>query len=452
MAQISSSVISPVVAASTSSAAAGGAGNAGPFRSLPFMGVIRVNNEAMKVGWKMGDPTWTNLGQGMPEVGELEGAPQRYNQINLQPMDHAYGPVEGTAELRQAIADHYNRLYRTGKDSKYTIENVAVAAGGRLALTRIGAALDRTRIGYFTPDYTAYEDLLTTFHRLDPVWIDLPPSSGFRISPKDLEERIVRDRIGALLISNPCNPTGVVIDGPELRSWLEIARRRSTVLLMDEFYSHFHYTPKGEAASGAVSCASFVEDVNRDPVVIIDGLTKCFRYPGWRVGWVVAPKGIIQTLTAAGSFTDGGTPRPMQRAAIDILNPALADQETSAVRMNFAKKQRLTIERLSALGISFPALRAGSPSATGTFYAFGSIAKLPASINTGEKFMYAAFKHRVLTVPGEYFDVNPNRQRAGGADSPYASFVRFSFGPPMEGESGLRAGLDRLAAMVKAAT
>lgn len=424
-----------------------------PFRSLPFMGVIRVNNEAMKVGWKMGAADWTNLGQGMPEVGEIEGAPARFNQINLEPMDHAYGPVEGTPELRHAIAEHYNRLYRRGKTSQYTIENVAVSAGGRLALTRIGAALDKTRLGYFTPDYTAYEDLLTTFHRLDPVWIDLPPSAGFRISPDDLTRRVERDRIGALLISNPCNPTGVVIDGDELAAWVELSRSRGTVLLMDEFYSHYHYKGVGVPAEGpgGVSAARFVGDVNEDPVVIIDGLTKCFRYPGWRVGWVVAPRSVIQTLTAAGSFVDGGTARPMQRAAIDVLKTDRADQETRAVRQVFARKQKITIDRLRELGITFPAIEApGCASrAGGTFYAWGCIEKLPPSLNTGEAFMREAFKHRVLTVPGEFFDVNPNRARSGR--SPYAGYVRFSFGPPRLGESGLERGLERLSEMVRAA-
>src|SRR5215813_14773262 len=87
------------------------------FRDLPFMGVIRVNNEAAKVGYRMGDPTWSNLGQGQPEVGELEGAPPRFSQLTIEPSDHAYGPVEGIPEYRQAVADHYNRLFRQDKSS-----------------------------------------------------------------------------------------------------------------------------------------------------------------------------------------------------------------------------------------------------------------------------------------------------------------------------------------------
>jgi aspartate/methionine/tyrosine aminotransferase len=405
------------------------------FKELPFMGVIRVNNEAMKVGYKMGDPSWSNLGQGQPEVGDIEGAPARISTLPIDPADHAYGPVEGLPELREMIAAHYNRLYRRGKASQYTAANIAVAPGGRAALTRIGCALDRIRLGYFTPDYTAYEDLLTTFHGVDPVWIELKPSTGFKIDPGALDDRVVGENLRALLISNPCNPTGVVISGEQLAAWAAMARKRRCTLIMDEFYSHYNFTP---GAKGPVSTAACIEDVDEDPVVITDGLTKCFRYPGWRLGWIVAPRSIIQTVTAAGSFADGGPSRPVQRAAMLALESKRADQETTAVRTVFAAKQRLTVERLESIGIKFPCRPEG------TFYAFGSVAGLPPPLNTGLGFMHAAFKHRVLTVPGEFFDVNPHRTRSGPGG--LSDFVRFSFGPPRQ---NLEAGLDRLAQMVK---
>jgi len=228
----------------------------------------------------------------------------------------------------------------------------------------------------------------------------------------------------------------VAIQGDELRGWVDLAREKRITLLMDEFYSHFMYG----GATSPISTAAFVEDVDEDPVVIIDGLTKCFRYPGWRVGWVVAPKQVIRTLTAAGSFLDGGPSRPIQRAAIDVLAPNRADQETDAVRNVFARKQEMVIERLGKLGVTFPA------QSDGTFYVFGDISDLPDSINDGVSFMHRAFGHRVLVVPGAYFDVGPQRSRGG--ESTVRSFVRFSFGPPHDNVS---AGLDRLDEMVAAA-
>ncbi|MGQ0629046.1 MAG: pyridoxal phosphate-dependent aminotransferase [Phycisphaerales bacterium] len=405
------------------------------FRNLPFMGVIHVNNEAMKAGWKMGDPAWSNLGQGQPEVGEMAGAPARIGTLPILPADHAYGPVEGVPELRQAVADHYNRLYRAGKSSKYTMANVAIAPGGRAALTRVGAAIDAVKLGYFTPDYTAYADLLTAFPRIDPCHIELRADQGCAIDPAALDARVAKERLSGLLISNPCNPTGVVIHGKALEQWVAMARLRRCTLIMDEFYSHYTY---GALATGPVSAAAHVGDVNEDPVVIVDGLTKNYRYPGWRLGWVVAPESTIQTITAAGSFLDGGTSRPVQRAAVEALALGRADQEAAAVRTVFAEKRSLTMETLRSLGVEFP----GDP--LGTFYVFGRVSNLPGQINTGEKFMRMGFKHKVMTVPGEFFDVNPGNRRGG--PSPLSEFVRFSFGPPRE---NLAAGLGRLAEMVR---
>ncbi len=405
------------------------------FRDIPFMGVIHVNVEAMKVGFRMGDPSWSNLGQGQPEVGEIPGGPPRINSIEFGPDDHAYGHVEGLPELREAIAAHYNRLYRRGKASQYTPENVCVCPGGRAGLTRTAATFDKARLGYFTPDYTAYEDMLTTFSRVEPVHIELTADTAFRIAPDELTSRIGHEKLDAVLISNPCNPTGAVIQGDELAAWAEIARTRDTTLLMDEFYSHYVF--RGGVVGEPASIARYVGDVDEDGIVIFDGLTKCFRYPGWRIGWALGPKDVIRNITAAGSFIDGGPSRPIQRGAIVALEPGRADQETQAMAAHFAMKQQITVEKLTAMGVEFPA------PPEGTFYAWGSVANLPAPLNTGEGFMRAGFGHRVLTVPGEFFDVNPHKRRTG--ESPLVSMVRFSFGPPVE---NLVAGLDRLGEMV----
>jgi aspartate/methionine/tyrosine aminotransferase len=403
------------------------------FRQLPYMGVIRVNVEAIeKHGYRMGDPDWSNLGQGQPEVGDMPGAPPRISEMPIRPEDHAYGPIEGIPELREAIAAHYNRFYRKGK-KPFSAKNVAVAPGGRAALTRIGATLERSRLGYFTPDYTAYEDLLTTFPRIDPVWLELTPEQGFMMDSDELGHAVRSQNLSTVLISNPCNPTGAVMRGETLAGWAELSRKTGTTLLMDEFYSHFTYDDSNSPAS----IVEFVDDIETDPIVIVDGLTKSFRYPGWRLGWVIASERIINTLAAAGSFLDGGPCRPIQRAAILALEPSQADQETQAVRNVFRKKRDLTISGLTEMGIEFP------HKPMGTFYAFGYVGNLPSPYNTGEGFMREAFKVQVLTVPGEYFDVNPNRARKG--TSALTSWVRFSFGPPT---TNLEAGLNRLAGML----
>lgn len=411
----------------------------GAFRPIPYMGVIWVVAEAMKLGFRNGHPDWCNLGQGQPEVGEMQGAPPRPAEIKMEPSDHAYGPVGGTQELRQAVADHYNRLYRQDKQSKYTAENVSIASGGRLMLSRFFAALGEVNLGYQVPDYTAYEDMMGYHqHRFTPVVVHALEADGFVIPASVLEREVAKRNLEAFVLSNPCNPTGCVVRGEELKKYVEIARQYPMTLALDEFYSHFIYDADGSPGKGPVSGAAYVEDVNRDPVLLIDGLTKSFRYPGWRIGWATGPPAMIETLGCAASAIDGGPSQPIQRAALPILEPERADQETNALRQVFARKRNLMVKRLADMGIRC----AREPQ--GTFYCWASIKDLPSPLNDAESFFFEGLKHRVMTVPGVFFDVNPGKLRL--AASSFKSWVRFSFGPP---EDNVNEGLNRLEKMIK---
>ncbi|MGA2264499.1 MAG: pyridoxal phosphate-dependent aminotransferase [Acidobacteriota bacterium] len=405
----------------------------GPLRDVPYMGVIYVVAEASKLGYYGEHPDWCNLGQGMPEVGPLPGAPERVTKISISPDDHAYGPVAGLAELREAVAALYNLQFRRGKRSQYTARNVAITAGGRLALTRAVWALGEIRMGYFTPDYTAYEDLLGGIPRVTPIHLPLPLEEGFAIPASRLEADVLRHGLNALLVSNPCNPTGRVIRDGELESWVSIARKHRVALLLDEFYSHFVWN-----GSAPVSAAAYIEDVDRDPLILIDGLTKNYRYPGWRVGWTLGPPDWIETLTCSGSAIDGGGPRWLQRVTVPLVEPEHARQETQAMRDAFRPKRDFMLEHLKGMGVLFPR------DPEGTFYCWGCVGKLPPPLNDGFQFFREALKEQVITVPGEFFDVNPGKQRS---DPPRLKpFVRFSFGAPM---TVVQRGIGRLESMVR---
>src|SRR5580658_6185780 len=109
--------------------------------------------------------------------------------------------------------------------------------------------------------------------------------------------------------------------------WVATARDVDCALLVDEFYSHYVYGRKPSVTYMA-SAAAHVEDVNKDPVLLFDGLTKNWRYPGWRTTWAIGPKQIVEALASAGSFLDGGGSKPLQRAAIPLLTPERTRQET----------------------------------------------------------------------------------------------------------------------------
>jgi aspartate/methionine/tyrosine aminotransferase len=405
------------------------------FRPVPRTGVIYVTTEAQRAGFRPEDPEWCNLGQGQPETGPLPGAPDRVAALTIHTNDQEYAPVAGVWEAREAVAGMYNDLFRRGLPSKYSAENVAICGGGRVSIMRACAAIAQVHLGHFLPDYTAYEELLDIFRRFTPIPILLDPERGYDFSLAELRREISGRGLGALLLSNPCNPTGKVIMGPELSSWVATARDLDCALLIDEFYSHYIWRD----GPPLISAAEFVEDVEQDPVVIFDGLTKNWRYPGWRVTWTVGPKKVIESLSSAGSFLDGGGSRPMQVAALSVLNAAHARQEAEAIRATFRKKRNKMVDGLRSIGVRF------EREPEGTFYAWGNLSDLPPPLNTGEGLFRAALAEKVITVPGNFFDVDPGGRRVGRA-SRFKHHARFSFGPS---ENVIETALARLAALVE---
>jgi len=407
------------------------------FRPVPRTGVIYVTTEAQRAGFQPEDPAWCNLGQGQPETGPLDGAPQRVTQIEIGSLDQEYAPVAGIWEAREAVAGMYNDLFRRGMPSRYSAENVALSGGGRVSIMRACAAIGQIHLGHFLPDYTAYEELLDIFRRFTPIPILLDPERGYDFSLAELRREIGGRGLGALLLSNPCNPTGKAIVGPELEAWVSTARELDCTLLLDEFYSHYVF----RSPEPLISAAAYVEDVERDPVVIFDGLTKNWRYPGWRTTWTVGPRRVIEALASAGSFLDGGGSRPLQQAALQVLTAEHARAEAEAIRKTFGRKRKLMLEGLRALGVRF------ERDAEGTFYAWGNLEGLPPPFNTGEGLFRAALEQQVIVVPGHFFDVDPGQRRVGRA-SRFVHHARFSFGPA---EGVLTTALERLTSMIKGA-
>ena len=411
------------------------------FRSVPRTGVIYVTSEAHKLGYRSSDPSWCNLGQGQPETGPLPGAPPRVQEVSVRVDDQEYAPVPGIWELREAVAALYNRLFRKGLKSQYTAENVSICGGGRAALTRAAASLGHVNLGHFLPDYTAYEELLDVFKAFTAIPILLEGERGYAFTADDLRKEIQGRGLSALLLSNPCNPTGKLVQGEELSRWVRIARELDCSLLIDEFYSHYVWTGR-PGQLPVESAARYVEDVNRDPIVIFDGLTKNWRYPGWRVTWTVAPAKVIEAVASAGSFLDGGGSRPLQRAAVPLLSEEIVQKETLAINAAFREKRDRMLQRLERMGIR------ADRAPDGTFYVWGNLASLPAPLNDGMGFFRAALEKKVITVPGEFFDVNPGKRRSRRA-SRFRSYTRFSFGAP---QAQLDEALTRIEQLVTSAT
>lgn len=404
------------------------------FRQLARTGVVHVLAEAAARGYGRDGKPWANMGQGAPETGPLPGAPERMCELSFDCDDHEYAPLAGLLETREAVAALYNARYRRGKASQYTAENVLICPGGRAGLARWAAMLDHGKVGYLFPDYTAYEGLLEAVGLSVPRPIDDPRLDDPAQSAAALADAIDAQGLASVLISNPNNPTGRVRSDEELAAWISVARETGTTLALDEFYAHYVFD-REEPVSGA----RYVEDVNEDPVLLFDGLTKNWRYPGFRLSWLVAPKQVIELLASCCAFMGGGTMRPLQRAVVPLLDPAVADQEAKVLRTYYARKQKLMAERLSRIGVRI------GPLPRGTFYLWGDLSGLPEGWNTACGFLNRALDQQVIAIPGQAFDLNPEGSHAADIGE-WDHHMRFSFGPEW---SQLEAGFDRLEAALK---
>ena len=269
------------------------------------------------------------------------------------------------------------------------------------------------------------------------------------LAPDEFEVEVKRRGLGSVLMSNPSNPTGLCVEGESLNQYVRTARENSTALIMDEFYSHYFYDGErvDPADGGAddntnwpktVSSAAYIQDVNEDPIVIINGLTKNWRCPGFRCCWVVAPAPIIEMLGSAGSFLDGGCNAPLQKLALPLMDLDFIRRDAWALQRHFKKKRDFLLSELDRLGIKVKR----KPYAT--FYVWGDLSDLPSPLNDCFCFLIECAKHKIICVPGVFFDINPRGIRNVPKSSCLAN-VRFSYGPPMR---NLIVGMNNMEGMI----
>lgn len=163
----------------------------------------------------------------------------------------ADAPVAGVKGLREAVANLYNIRYRQNHHSKYTTDNICIVPGGRAGLTRIAAVIGDVNVGFFLPEYTAYEQMLSVglplsttsvhntlmtivmqiFKRFIPIPTPLNQLTGFHVTPEFLRQEVTQRGLNVVVCSNPANPTGQVVEGEEMMEWIKIAKEHHTTLV-----------------------------------------------------------------------------------------------------------------------------------------------------------------------------------------------------------------------------
>jgi aspartate aminotransferase len=266
-----------------------------------------------------------------------------------------YPPTPGLPALRQAIAKY---LVETTACSEVDPAAVLVGAGVKQALFNCTFALfgrgDEVLIpAPFWPSYTAIVELANA----TPVVVDTPWEEGF-IADVDRLEAARTERTRGLFLNSPSNPSGAVYDTGTLTSILEWADRHGIWVLSDEIYRRLAYVDD-------VPSVYDVEEVP-DRVVLLDGVSKAFCMPGFRIGYAVGSRELIKKAADLQGQTTSGAVGPSQMAAAAALG--MTNEREAFVADLVVRLAGLRADGLDGLA-GIPALDVPAPDGSIYFYA-----------------------------------------------------------------------------------
>ena len=369
-------------------------------RYVPPMGIYETLYAFLGAfGTYMGERGTHPWSQGFPRTVPLPGGPQLPSMVRVNAEHRKYPKAWGLPDLREAIAAYY----RTSYHAPVSAENVMVFAGGRPAIVALLLFLDpdievRVASTEYTPYYDVLEGLRRSYHL-----VHSGPDNGFR--PPIGAYTAPSDGRTLMLISNPCNPTGVTRTGRELRSLVAASREERMGLLIDEAYELMHEPP--------VSALAYVDDLEEGNLFVVGAATKGLQAPGIRIGWVVSAKRHIEVLGNFSSFGMGGVSHPSQCYAVELLHPIRVPRVRASVPDFYASQRARYGEAFEAMGLELF-------SGDGGFYHW---CRLPGG-RTAHDLNERLFTRGAAILKGTDCDM----ARLGDA-SPLAGFFRFSFGP-----------------------
>jgi len=263
-----------------------------------------------------------------------------------------YTLVEGTVPLRKAVATWI------GKAHGITIDpgEVIVSSGAKQSIFNAVHALvdEGDEVIIPTPAWVSYNDIVKLAGGR-PVNVSTSAEENFNVRVEDVA-RAMTPRTRMILTCSPSNPTGAVYDEQTLRGLGKLAVDKDVWLMTDDIYRTLLY---GDAKF--FQPATMGQDV-REHTIIIDGVSKAFAMTGWRVGFTVAPKPVIEAMaTLQGQSTTHAAAVAQAAALAAIEGPT---DELENMRVEFDKRRKVMVARLREI----PGVKCVEPK--GAFYAF----------------------------------------------------------------------------------
>ncbi|MBN1856209.1 MAG: pyridoxal phosphate-dependent aminotransferase [Dehalococcoidia bacterium] len=293
-----------------------------------------------------------------------------------------YTPSNGFPELREAIARDLKKRHGLDYDPE---TEIIVTVGVSQAMDLGFRALLDPGDEVITPDphYICYPPNITL---AEGVTVRVPtyPSDSYALEPDEMEKAIT-PRTKVLLFGNPANPTGALMEKDVLEGVARIAEKHDLVVIADEIYNTFTYNAKFTSFPTLPGM--------KERTLLLDGFSKRYGMPGWRIGYAAGPKDIIGAMLEMMQHTMLCPPNATQWAALAALNMD-DDADFAKVLEHYDRRRTLLYTELNRIGLT-------TPEPKGAFYIFPDVSVTGMNSETFvEKLL---LEEKVMCLPGDSF-------------------------------------------------
>ena len=312
----------------------------------------------------------------------IEAIEQGYNK---------YSPVDGYLELKEAICEKFKK----DNGLTYTPSQVIVSTGAKQCFSNMALVMINPgdEVILPTPYWVSYSDITKIAGGI-PVELPTFLETNFKITPEQLEAAIT-PRTKMIWLSTPGNPSGTIYSKEDLEGLAAVLRKHPNIFfLADEIYEHINYVGKHP------SMASIEGMYER--TITVNGLSKAFAMPGWRMGYMGAPEWIVKACSKMQGQITSGANTIAQRASIAALRAPLS--QIQYMLDAYRKRRDLVYELLTQI----EGFKTNLPE--GAFYFFPDISYYFGKTLRGKKIqtasdlsLYLLEEAHVATVTGEAF-------------------------------------------------
>jgi aspartate aminotransferase len=350
-------------------------------RSMKESATLKLNETAALLREK-GEPV-IHLGGGEPKskcpVDAVIGCASVLNTGDIR-----YTPPDGIPALKKAIIryteEHYKKLV--------SADNVIASGGAKQALmVLLHAILDpKEEVIFPAPYWVSYPEMVKLAGGV-PVPVTAEDGTFFP-TVKEIVA-VVSSYTKAIILNSPNNPSGAMYSKDFVHEMVEYCEKKGLYLIMDDIYNRLVFDGK----SAPICYESAKLSLEESKLVVINGVSKTYAMTGFRIGWAIGNKPLIEAMATIQSQQTSGPSAPSQWAAVGALNGV--QSPVDSLRVTLENNRNVMMDRLRA----FDGVKVYQPE--GTFYCFPDFS---AYMKDSQKLSdFLLDKVRVVTVPGKEF-------------------------------------------------